>query len=284
MPPSKVARIISLNSQKGGVGKTTSAIHLSKGLALGGYRTLLMDIDPQGSVQSALRVERQSRAGSYELFCVPGTRLEDVCQPSGSQNLDLVLANAREMREEHEINRVAGDYYFLSQWIDEHALDHYDFIILDSPATTGVLSINVMLAANLIVVPLQCQALAVKSLKRFLGAFRDLQKSINPSLRLAGILLTMYDKNTPAHRYIGKQIYQKLGESVFETIIPHCSRIQDMSVIGGDVIQGGFRSVGATGYIQFTNEILDRFDLRLPGLTMIPTVRILDGRANPVPV
>ena len=78
MSPSKVARIISLNSQKGGVGKTTSAIHLSKGLALGGYRTLLMDIDPQGSVQSALRVERQSRAGSYELFCVPGTRLEDV--------------------------------------------------------------------------------------------------------------------------------------------------------------------------------------------------------------
>ena len=262
MPSSKVARIISLNSQKGGVGKTTSAIHLSKGLALGGYRTLLMDIDPQGSVQSALRVERQSRAGSYELFCVHGTRLEDVCQPSGSQNLDLVLANARELREEHEINRVAGDYYFLSQWIDEHALDHYDFIILDSPATTGVLSINVMLAANLIVVPLQCQALAVKSLKRFLGAFRDLQKSINPSLRLAGILLTMYDKNTPAHRYIGKQIYQKLGESVFETIIPHCSRIQDMSVIGGDVIQGRFRSVGATGYIQFTNEILDRFDLR----------------------
>ena len=181
MPPSKFARIISLNSQKGGVGKTTSAIHLSKGLALGGYRTLLMDIDPQGSVQSALRVERQSRAGSYELFCVPGTRLEDVCQPSGSQNLDLVLANARELREEHEINRVAGDYYFLSQWIDEHALDHYDFIILDSPATTGVLSINVMLAANLIVVPLQCQALAVKSLKRFLGAFRDLQKNINPS-------------------------------------------------------------------------------------------------------
>ena len=119
-----------------------------------------------------------------------------------------------------------------------------------------------MLAANLIVVPLQCQALAVNSLKRFLGAFRDLQKSINPSLRLAGILLTMYDKNTLAHRYIGKQIYQKLGESVFETIIPHCSRIQDTSVIGGDVIQGGFRSVGATGYIQFTNEILDRFDLR----------------------
>ena len=262
MPFNKTARIISLNSQKGGVGKTTTAIHLSKGLALGGYRTLLVDIDPQGSVQSALRVESQAKAGTYELFCVPGTRLEDVSQSSGNQNLDLVLANARKLQEEHEINRVAGDYYFLTQWLDEHALDHYDFIILDSPATTGVLSINVMLAANLIVVPLQCQALAVKSLKRFLGAFRDLQKNINPSLRLAGILLTMYDKNIPAHRYIGKQIYQKLGESVFDTIIPHCSQIQDMSVIGGDVIQGGFRSVGATGYIQFTNEILDRFDLR----------------------
>ena len=85
---------------------------------------------------------------------------------------------------------------------------------------------------------------------------------INPNLNIRGVLLTMYDKNIPAHRYIGKQIYQKLGESVFDTIIPHCSQIQDMSVIGGDVIQGGFRSVGATGYIQFTNEILDRFDLR----------------------
>ena len=206
MPFNKTARIISLNSQKGGVGKTTTAIHLSKGLALGGYRTLLVDIDPQGSVQSALRVKSQANAGTYQLFCVPGTRLEDVCQSSGNQNLDLVLANARKLQEEHEINRVAGDYYFLTQWLDEHVLDHYDFIILDSPATTGVLSINVMLAANLIVVPLQCQALAVKSLKRFLGAFRDLQKNINPSLRLAGILLTMYDKNIPAHRYIGKQM------------------------------------------------------------------------------
>ena len=260
--PSRLARVISFNSQKGGVGKTTSAIHLANALSLGGYQTLLVDIDPQGSVQAALRLEHKPRAGTFELFCQKGTTLDSLIQPSGTKNLDLVLANILQIGDEHEVLKVAADYYFMTQWLDEHALDHYDFIILDAPATTGVLSINTMLAANLIVVPLQCHALAVKSLKRFLRAFRDLQNNINPSMRLAGILLTMYNKSIPAHRYICKHVYQRLGESVFETIIPHCDQIQNVSVMGGDVIQRRFTSVGATGYIRFTNELLDRFSLR----------------------
>ncbi len=256
------ARVISFNSQKGGVGKTTSAIHLANTLALGGYQTLLMDLDPQGSVMSALKIESRTNSGTLEIFCEQGTTLEDVKQQGVHRNLDLVLSNITRLTEEQQVLKVAKDYYHLTQWLEQNTLELYDFIVIDAPATTSVLSINVMLAANLIIIPLQCHALAVKSLKRFLRAFRDLQSNLDPNLKLAGILLTMYDKNIPSHQHVCKQVYRALGESVFETIIPHCNQILDASVLGIDVIQRRFTSVGATGYIRFTNELLDRFNLR----------------------
>ena len=256
------AKIISFNSQKGGVGKTTSSIHIAIALSLGGFKTLLIDVDPQGSVQSALKVDKSPKYGTFELFCEKNVVLSSLLNENFNKNLHIIYSNIYQLRSEHAVLKVAADYNFLSQWIDEYAMDDYDFIILDSPASTGVLSINAMLAANLIVIPIQCQALAVRSLKRFLKAFKDLQNTINPSLRLAGILLTMYDKSIPSHRYVCKHVYNRLGNSVFETIIPNCKEIQNVSVMGGDVIQRRFTSIGATGYIRFTNELLNRFKLR----------------------
>ena len=118
-----------------------------------------------------------------------------------------------------------------------------------------------MLAADLIIVPLECETLAIKSLKRFLQAFKELQKAIEPRLRLAGILLTMYDDEIFSHRQVCKQIYQTLGNSVFETIIPNCPYILEASNLGIDVIQRHLNSSGATGYIRLANELLDRFFL-----------------------
>ena len=254
-----MAKVITFASQKGGVGKTTSSVHLATAFALGGYKTLLVDLDPQGSVLHSLSVKIETGLGLREVFCTPNISLQEIVQSSKHQNLDLLLSNIEDLLTEQTVNNIAADYYHVSQWIEQNASSKYDFIVVDAPASTNSLSINAMLAADLIIVPLECETLAIKSLKRFLQAFKELQKAIEPRLRLAGILLTMYDNEILSHRQVCKQIYQTLGNSVFETIIPNCPHILEASNLGIDVIQRHLNSSGATGYIRLANELLDRF-------------------------
>ena len=254
-----MAKVITFASQKGGVGKTTSSVHLATAFALGGYKTLLVDLDPQGSVLHSLSVQKQTGLGLREVFCTPNVTLEEIVESSKHQNLDLLLSNIEDLLTEQTVNNIASDYYHVAQWIDQNASNIYEFIIMDAPASTNSLSINAMLAADLIIVPLECETLAIKSLKRFLQAFKELQRAIEPRLRLAGILLTMYDDEILSHRQVCKQICETLGKSVFETIIPNCPHILEASNLGIDVIQRHLNSAGATGYIRLANELLDRF-------------------------
>ena len=256
-----MATVISFSSQKGGVGKTTSAMHLATAFAIGGYQVLLIDTDPQGSVGATLGIQEKPKTGILELYCQKGATLLDVKTSSHLENLDLILSNLDRLAAEQEVLKAANDFHCLNQWIQNNAVDQYDFIIIDPPASTGPISINALIASALIVVPLQCEALAVKSLKRFLMAFNDLQKNIAPTLRIAGILLTMYDRNIPSHRLICKQVYASLQDVVFKTIIPKCPHIIEASTVGKDVITRSLRSVGATGYIRLANEMLERFNL-----------------------
>jgi chromosome partitioning protein len=254
--------VISFASQKGGVGKTTSAIHLASAFALGGYRTLLMDLDPQGSVHSALGISKRPERGVQELFCDSEIPIKDLIQHSEHENLEYLLSNMGQLTEEREVLQAASDYYFLTQRLEELPENEYDFILIDSPAAINSLSINGVIAADLVIVPLQCEALAIKSLKRFLSAFRELQSSVEPNLRIAGVLLTMYNRGIRAHQQVVRQVYQALGDSVFETIIPECPHIVEASALGVDVIRQRLNSIGATGYIRLANELLDRFRLR----------------------
>ncbi len=257
-----MATVISFASQKGGVGKTTSAVHLATAFALGGYRTLLLDLDPQGSVYSAMGVKQRVIHGILEIFCQDSTTLSDVLLPTSTENMHLILNDVDRLTHENELMKVAADYHHLHQWLARHARGEFEFIIIDVPASTNALSINAMVASNLVIVPMQCEALAIKSLKRFLLAFKDLQANIDPNLRIAGILLTMFDHEIPAHQKVCRQVYQTLGESVFQTIIPKCPQVLDASAAGMDVINRSLNSIGATGYIRLANEILDRFRLR----------------------
>ncbi len=253
--------VITFSSQKGGVGKTTCSTNLSAALAIGGRKVLMVDLDPQGSIQASFGYQQQPARGIRELFCDQAS-LSEVTTPTSRENLDFIFSNAMSFRDEAQILKNASNPAFLKEWIEREAMDHYDFIVLDSPPSSNELSVSALISSDLIVAPLQCEALAIGSLKRFLKLFRQLQHSISGDLRIAGILMTMYDCQMPVHRQICRQIYKSLPASVFQTIIPRCPDIMESSAMGDTVFSRNLEAIGSTAYIRFANELLDRFHLR----------------------
>ena len=252
---------IVFSSQKGGVGKTTSAVNLAMAFAVGGYRVLLVDMDPQGSIRYSFGIKEPARIGTRELLSDSTIHLSDLVISADGQGLDYILSNIETLKSERElVGKIAG-LDTLKNRLAEEAQD-YDFILLDAPASTGLLALNAMTAADYVVLPLQCESLAIKSLKRFLLSFRELQKTHNPSLRIAGILMTMYNRNLDVHRKICRQMYESLFDSVFSTIIPQAKEIAEASATGQSVLTYNINSIGATAYIRLAKEILDRFGLR----------------------
>lgn len=255
--------IISFISQKGGVGKTTSAINLATALAIGDYKILLIDLDPQGSVRFSFGYSEKNELGTKDIFLSPEQEISElIFKTEEHQNLDFIFSNIDKISEEKLINTVSEKYSFLKERLDKECKD-YDFIIIDAPASTNNLAINAMYASDLIVLPLQCENLAIKSLKRFLTSFQELQKTVKEKdLRLAGILLTMYDKDLLVHRKICQQLYKALSDVVFETIIPKNESIISASALGKSVISHKVNSVGATAYIRLMNELIEKFGLK----------------------
>jgi len=251
-------------SEKGGVGKTTSAVNLAMALVIGGYKVLLVDMDPQGSVRFSFGGKSPVARGTLQLLIEPSTPLHQLIVSPDGTNLDAVYSNIDTLNQQMGLDEKGMDPYTLKRRLDNEAAD-YDFVVLDAPASTGALAIASLTAGDLVILPLQCESLAIKSLKRFLVAFRELQKSVNPQLRVAGILLTMYDRGLEVHRRICREVYDALYDAVFDTIIPKTREITEASAVGQSVITYNINSVGATAYIRLAKEILDRFGLR-PGV------------------
>ncbi len=254
--------IISFVSQKGGVGKTTSAINLATAFAFGGYSSLLVDLDPQSSIRFSMGVNNKAPVGTRELFLDPSVPIKELVQDTDHENMDFIFSNIETISHERSVFDIGNDSGFLQQRL-ENAKDDYDFIIIDSPASTNNMAVNAIYCSDLIILPLQCESLAIKSLKRFLVAFNELQRQLtSKNLRLAGILLTMYDRKFEVHRRVSQQIYKVLSDSVFETIIPRNEAIIEASALGKSVITYKLNSIGATAYIKLMNELVDKFSLR----------------------
>lgn len=254
--------IISFVSQKGGVGKTTSAVNVATAFAIGGYSVLLVDLDPQSSIRFSIGVNDNVSTGTRELFLKPDVPMKKLVQKTELDNMDFIFSNIETVEEEKAVNQKCEEAPYLYQRLQDVS-EGYDFIVIDAPSSTNNLAISAIYTSDLIIMPLQCESLAVKSLKRFLLSFKDTQKKYpEKELKLAGILLTMYDRKLAIHRKVAQQIFRSLSGSVFETIVPRNDAVVEASALGKSVITYNLNSIGATAYVRLMNEIVDKYALR----------------------
>ena len=252
-----MGEVIAVASQKGGVGKTTTVVNLGASLVFLGKRVLVIDVDPQGSIATTFGLGRyDTKAGILDVFTrdVP---LKDAIHPTGVENFDFVPTNL--WSDESEKRKLIGlaNKVKLREAIAP-IKDEYDFFFIDCPPSLGNLTFNALVAADSLIVPIQCEYYALKSLGRFLKLTRIIKNENNPNLRYRGFLLTMVDTRNKLTRIVIEKIRYTLQGLVFETMIPRNVRLAEVPYFGKPVISFDKSCKGATSYLSLAQELLSQ--------------------------
>lgn len=242
--------VIAFTNQKGGVGKTTSAVNVASELAQLGHPTLLIDLDPQANAGSGLGV-REAGAGTYELLMTDRT-LSELTVPSAVSGLDVLPATSDLAGAEVELANAEGRYVRLARKLANHP---YRYVIIDCPPSLGFLSINAMVAARFVVIPVQCEYYALEGLSRLSDTLRKVKRSLNPDLELLGVLLTMYDKRLKLAQQVATDVRHHFPDRTFQTVIPRSVRLAEAPSHGQAAGVWARLSRGATAYHQVAKEV-----------------------------
>ena len=259
-PAPKAVCILAIANQKGGVGKTTTAINLATALAAVGERILLIDLDPQGNASTGLGIPRSDRnTGSYRLLMDNGELTEAVRETTIS-NLSLVTAEAGLAGAEIELVGLDRREFRLRDALAPLRAGHspYQFVLIDCPPSLGLLTLNGLVAADAVLVPLQCEFYALEGISGLVRTIDMVKRGLNPHLRLQGIVLTMFDKRNNLSDLVAADARGFFGETVYETVIPRNIRISEAPSHGKPVLLYDFRSPGAQAYIRLAGELVRR--------------------------
>ncbi len=259
-----MSRIIAIANQKGGVGKTTTSINLSACLAEQGKKVLVVDIDPQGNATSGLGIDKNALDNTvYELF-IDECNLEDCIQLEALEHLDVLPSNVNLSGAEIDLIGIDGREYILKNILME-IKDNYDFVIIDCPPSLNILTVNAMVAADTVLVPIQCEYYALEGLSQLIHTINLVKKRLNPDLEMEGVVFTMYDARTNLSLEVVENVKKNLKQNVYKTIIPRNIRLAEAPSHGLPINLYDSKSVGAESYRMLALEVIhhgdDEFDI-----------------------
>lgn len=252
------ARVVAVANQKGGVGKTTTAINVATSIALSGRRVLLIDVDPQGNLTSGigLKGQKPEQGTVYEALMTDAPAQAFVV-PARIDNLFAIPADRNLTGAEIELVSMPRREHRLKRIVDE-LRDQFDDIFIDSPPSLGLLTLNALVAADAVLIPLHCEYFALEGLADLVGTMRLVRTALNPALDIEGVLLTMYDDRTNLGQLVARDVREFFKEKVFDTIIPRNVRLGEAPSHGMPAVVYDVKSRGAVAYLALAKELLAR--------------------------
>ncbi|MEC7172984.1 MAG: ParA family protein [Bacteroidota bacterium] len=252
-----MAKIIAIANQKGGVGKTTTAVNLSAAMAILEKKILLVDADPQANATSGLGIDVKSqKLGTYQLL-EHTAKADQTIIPSSTPNLDLIPSHIDLVATEIELIDKKNREYMLKKAL-ESVDNQYDYIIIDCAPSLGLITLNALAAADSLIIPIQCEYFALEGLGKLLNTIKSVQKIHNKSLDIEGLLLTMFDSRLRLSNQVVEEVQKHFGKMVFKTIIQRNIRLSEAPSFGESIIDYDATSKGAKNYLSLANEIIKR--------------------------
>ena len=257
----KRTRVLAVSNQKGGVGKTTTAINLGTALAAIGEKVLIVDMDPQGNASTGLGVPRETRRITIYDVVVDGRSVHDAAVQTAVPGLHIIPADADMSGVEIELSQADRRSYRLRDALEKQAeAGHtaYDYVLIDCPPSLNLLTLNAMAAADGVLVPLQCEFFALEGLTQLMKTIEMVRQSLNPSLEIQGLVLTMYDRRNALSGQVAADVRGHFGDKVYEAVIPRNVRVSEAPSFGKPVLIYDLKCTGSQAYLKLAKEVVGR--------------------------